>query len=49
MSQLNNLGCKVEFENKIAKIYDTNEKLIRKGDQTRGNLFYLDIEGATYL
>ena len=49
MSQLNNLGCKVEFENKIAKIYDTDGKLIGKGDQTRGNLFYLDIEDATCL
>ena len=26
VSQLNNLGCKVEFENKIYKIYDTNGK-----------------------
>ena len=47
MSQLNNLGCKVEFENKIAKIYDTNGKLVRIGDQTRGNLFYLDMNDAT--
>ena len=49
MSQLNNLGWKVEFENKIAKIYDTNGKLIGKGDQTRSNLFYLDINDATYI
>ena len=49
VSQLNNLGCKVEFENKIAKIYDTDGKIIGKGDQTRGNLFYLDIEDATCL
>ena len=49
VSQLNNLGYKVELENKIAKIYDTNGKLIGKGDQTRSNLFYLDIEDATYL
>ena len=39
--QLNSLGCKVEFENNIAKIYDTNGKLIGKGDQTRGNHFIL--------
>ena len=45
--QLNNLGCKVEFENKITKIYDTNGNLIGKGDQTRSNLFYLDIEDVT--
>lgn len=36
VSQLNNLGCKVEFGNKIAKIYDTDGKMIGKGDQTRG-------------
>ena len=46
---MNNLGCKVEFENKVAKIYDTNGKLIGKGDQTRSNLFYLDIGDATCL
>ena len=46
---MNNLGCKVEFENKVAKIYDTNGRLIEKGDQTRSNLFYLDIDDATYL
>ncbi|WP_425279447.1 hypothetical protein [Enterobacter hormaechei] len=34
VSQLNNLGCKVEFENKIAKIYDTDGKLIGKGDRS---------------
>ena len=44
VSQLGNVGCKVEFENKIAKIYDTNGNLIGKGDQTRSNLFYLDVE-----
>ena len=41
VSQLNTSGCKVEFENKIEKIYDTDGKLITKGDQTRGNLFIL--------
>ena len=49
MSQLNNSGCKVEFENKNSKIYHTGGKLIGKGDQTRSNLFYLDIEDATSL
>ena len=49
VSQLNNLGCKVKFEKKITKIRDTNGKLIGKGDQTRGNIFYLDIEDATCL
>ena len=49
MSQLNNSGCKVDFENKIAKIYETDEKLIGKGDQTRSNLLYLDIEDVICL
>ena len=31
LSQLNNLGCKVEFENKLAKIYDIDGKKIGKG------------------
>ena len=46
MSQLGNV--RVEFENKIAKIYDTNGNMIGKGDQTRSNLFYLDMEDAAY-
>ena len=49
VSQLNKLGCKVEFENKTAKIYDASGKLIGKGDQIRSNLFYLDIDDATCL
>ena len=49
VSQQNNSGCKVEFGNKIAKIYDIDEKIIEKGDKTRGNLFYFDIEDATCL
>ena len=49
MSQLSNIGCKVEFGNKTTKIFDTNGNLIGKGDQTRSNLFYLDIEDATCL
>ena len=47
--QLINWGCKDEFENKIAKINDTNGKLIGKGDQTRVNLFYLDRNDVTCL
>ena len=49
MSHLNNSSCKVEFENKIAKIYDTEGKQFGKDDRTRGNLFYIDIEDATCL
>ena len=47
VSQLSNIGCKVEFGNKTAKIYDTNGKLIGRGDQTRSNIFYLDRGDAT--
>ena len=32
-----------------AKIYDIDGKLIGNGDQTRGNLFYLDMNDATCL
>ena len=32
VSQLGNVGCKVEFGNKTAKIYDTDGNLIRKRD-----------------
>ena len=32
VSQLGNVGCKVEFGNKTAKIYDSDGKLIGKGD-----------------
>ena len=47
MSQLGNEGYKVKFGNKTAKIYDTDENMIGKGDQTRSNLFYLDMEDST--
>ena len=47
MLELRNIGCKVEFGNKTAKIYDTNGNLIGKGDQIRSNLVYLDIEDST--
>ena len=49
VSQLGNIGCKVEFENRTAKIYDIDGKLIGKCDQTRGNLFYLYMNDATCL
>lgn len=32
VSQLNSLGCKVEFPNRKAKIYDVNGELIGSGD-----------------
>ena len=46
---MNSSSQKVEFENKIENIYDTNVKLIGKDDQTRGNLFYLDMNDALCL
>ena len=49
VSQLNSLGCKVEFDNRKAKMYETDGKIIGSGDQTRGNLFYLDMNDATCL
>ena len=49
VTQMNNLGCMIDFENKVAMIYDTNGELIRKGDQTRSNLFYLDIDDINCL
>ena len=49
VQQLRNIGWKVEFGNKTTKIFDTNGNLIGKGDQTRSNLFYLDIDDATCL
>ena len=49
VSQLGNIGCKVGFGNKTAKIYDTDGKLIGKGDQTKSNLFYLDMDDVSYL
>ena len=46
---MDHLGYKVEFDKNISKIYDTDGKLIGKGDQNRSNLFYIDIEDATCL
>ena len=46
---MNSLGCKVLFDNKKDKIYETDRKLFGNGDQTRGNLFYLDMNDATCL
>ena len=46
---MNSASCKVEFGNRKAKIYDANGELIGIGDQTRGNLFYLDVNDVTCL
>ena len=49
VSQLNNARCKVKFGNEKAKIYDANGELVGNGDQTRGNMFYLDMNDSTCL
>ena len=49
VSQLGNIGYKIEFENRTTKIYDSHGSLIGKGNQTRSNLFYLDMEDASFL
>ena len=49
VSQLNSLGYKVQFEHKKTKIYDVDGELNGSGDQTRGNIFYLDMDDATCL
>ena len=49
VSQQNNSGCKLVFENRISKIYDIDGNMIGNGDQTRSNLFYLDIEDSSCL
>ena len=47
--ELNSLGCKFEFHHKKEEIYDADGELIGSGDQTRGNLSYLDMIEETYL
>ena len=49
MEQLNNLGYRVEFQHKNAKIYDATGELIESGEQTIGNLFYLGLSNDTCL
>ena len=39
----------MSLRTRLLKIYDTDQNLIGKGDQTRGNLFYLDMDEATCL
>ena len=47
VSQFNKLGYNVEFHHRKAKIFDGDGKPIRSGDQTKGNLFYLDLPDET--
>ena len=42
VAQLNRLGYKVEFNQKKDLFYNSKGKLNGSGDQTKGNLFFLD-------
>ena len=43
VAQLNNIGYKVEFMNGKARLLDGKGNLVGTGNQTIGNLFYLDL------
>ena len=43
ISQLKKSGYRVEFNKKNAKIFDFDGKLLGSGNQTRGNIFYVDL------
>ena len=43
VAQLNNIGFKVEFMNGKDKLLDGKGNLVGTGNQTKGNLFYLDL------
>lgn len=49
VAQLNKIGYQVEFHHKRAKIFNATRELIGSRDQTRGNLFYLDLSEETCL
>ena len=50
VEQLISSGCKVGFQNRLTNIYDGTSELVGSGEQTRGNLFYLDLfEDTLYL
>ena len=44
---MNNIGFKVEFMNGKANLLDGKRNLIGTGKQTKGNLFYLDLNGSS--
>ena len=47
VAQLNNIGFKVEFMNGKANLLDGKGNLVGTGMQTKGNLFYLDLNGSS--
>ena len=49
VTQLNISGCKVEFNQRKALIYNEEGKINGSGDQTKDNLFYLDKVSETCL
>ena len=42
VAQLNRSGCKVEFIQRMALIYNIESNLIRSEEKTKGNLLYLN-------
>ena len=47
VAQLNNVGLKVEFINGKAKFLDGKGNIVRFDNQTKGNLFYLDLSESS--
>lgn len=47
VSQLNNIGFKVEFIGGKSRLPDSKENLVRSEKQTKGNLFYLDLSESS--
>ena len=43
VAQLINIGFKVEFMHGKERLLDDKGKLIGSGNETKGNLFYLDL------
>jgi hypothetical protein len=48
VAQLINIGFKVEFMHGLTRLLDDKGKLIGSGKQTKGNLFYLDLDDCSY-
>ena len=47
VTQLNNIGFKVEFMNGMVKLLDGKGNLVGSGKQTKGNLFYFDLSESS--